>query len=189
MVRETDGEWHPFGARSPGVRSWPWQRIYDRRGPQNMAPFDVYGPDGTTESQIAVKQAFAASDDLQPAALNAEELLDRGRHDMAHMLLSKFKDWDRRYYGEKALSAARGYESTDAELERCEIALAVEGLLDERDRLYDIVMGFLHAIPNGFERWKRACDDLGDVRYSTHTPTDVMEAALHAELTGQQEGH
>ena len=39
--REEDGRWRPHGRRRPGISWLSWQRLYELRGPQNMAVLDL----------------------------------------------------------------------------------------------------------------------------------------------------
>lgn len=181
-VREADGNWHPSGPGSPGVSHWSWERIYEQRGPHNMAPFDVYGPEGNQSARWSVEQALKAT-----VAIDRDELLAEGRWLMARSLLMHLNEWDRPYYAQKARWAAGDYEPTEAELERVQIDLAIKGILDERERLYDIVMGFLHALPDGKERWDRATAAL-DGGSRNHTPTDIIEEAIFSALTEGAQG-
>ena len=156
-----------------------WERIYDMRGPHNMALLDLHAPGNESARREAERVR-----EIAHACINSvrEDLLDQGRHDYAHSILAKLDDFDRALYEAKAREAAGDYEPTLPELEVCQADLAVKGLLAERGRLWDIVMGFLHALPDGEQRWKQAVRKL-NTQMGKNTPTDVMEEALFSALT------
>ena len=105
-----------------------------------------------------------------------EKVNEEARHGLAYELLQKLTPWDRSTYFAQVLEAAAPYEPTTAELETTAICFAVEGVVTEREKLYEITMGFLHAAPGGKELWQRAVDELqaGDAPF---TPGDVIEKA------------
>lgn len=176
-IRHLTGEWRAQNGSS-GEPRMSWERIYELRGPQNMAVLDIADCDEWTQGTVAEISAIAET----CVAAVRDDLLDEGRHSYAHAIIAKLDDFDAALYETRAREAAGAYEPTLPELERCQAALAVEGLIAERGRLWDIVMGFLHAFPDGEERWKTAVRTL-DTRMGKHTPTDVMEEALFSALT------
>jgi hypothetical protein len=60
-LRERDRKWRPQGNRRPGISWWSWKDIYEYRGPQNMAPMDVYTTEATAWLQWHVEQEILKS--------------------------------------------------------------------------------------------------------------------------------
>lgn len=182
-LRNELGEWRAERG-SCGEPCMAWERIYELRGPHNMALLDTEGPDGDDHIRWAVDRVRRIAETCVDQV--RDDLLDRGRHEYAHGILAKLDDFDLALYEARARAAAGSYEPTEAELERVQADLAVEGLIAERSRLWDIVMGFLHALPDGEEKWKRAVFVIG-AKLGEHTPTDVMEEALFSALADDGE--
>jgi hypothetical protein len=114
-----------------------------------------------------------------------DDIEEEARQSQAHRLLSLVTQWDRDHYADKARWAAEPYEPTDGELEVAAVEMAVRGLVDERDRLYDITMGLLHALPDGKERWDSAVVSI-KASLAHPTPTDIIEGALFDALTNDE---
>ena len=93
-IREADGHWHPYGPGSPGVSRWTWEIIFERRGPQNMAPFDVYGPNGTASARLQVERVQLATKVECARQAGFEE----GRAAAAREVLAELTDGQRDEY-------------------------------------------------------------------------------------------
>jgi hypothetical protein len=85
-LREGDGKWRPHGSGKPGISSATWTWLYEHRGPQNLAPFDLHGPEARAlpnhpylvwESERAMTQGFLAeSGDAFAQSMNCLEFVD-----------------------------------------------------------------------------------------------------------------
>lgn len=116
------------------------------------------------------------------------ETYDDGRLSFAYQVLGKADQWDVSYWMHRAREAASPYEATKEEVEICAASIGLDAVFDERDRLRDIVMGFLHAIPDGEEMWKRAVAKLGPAYpVGAMRAIDIMEETLFGVLNGSAE--
>ena len=59
-LHERDGKWRPHGQGKPGISWLSWEDIYRLRGPHNMAPFDLYGPESNEWLRWAAERATGA---------------------------------------------------------------------------------------------------------------------------------
>jgi hypothetical protein len=93
-IHETDGLWHAHGRTRPGASRLTWERIYDMRGPHNMAPFDVHGPDGSELLRWRVEKALrvVAAQEREAAAYQ------RGRLEFARELLDSVTAEERDHF-------------------------------------------------------------------------------------------
>ena len=104
---------------------------------------------------------------------------DDGRLSFAYQILGKADQWDSVHWMASAKEAADGYEASQAELEVCAAVIGLEAVFDERERLRDIVMGFLKAVPNGKAVWEQAIANLKASRPDRMlTAIDITEEAL-----------
>lgn len=136
-IRYADDLWHPHGGRTNGA-AVTWRGIFDMRGPQNMVPFDVYGP-GVTEMvrwyADRERQAVARERTAAEAQEREAAAYERGRLEFARELLAGVSVEERNYYLEMADLSDYDDEWSEAEDEHpqteAELACsAVDGLLN-----------------------------------------------------------
>lgn len=123
-------------------------------------------------------------DDFDAETFDPDALSEAARHGLACQMLRNLSDWDRWAYFGQVREAANPYEPTTAELETTAIQFALEGIIAEREKLYDITMGFLHgALPDGKERWNRAIEELKAEGVKYFLPGDVIDRAIFGAIT------
>jgi len=116
------------------------------------------------------------------------ETYDDGRLSFAYQVLGKGDEWDIPYWMRRAREVAAGFDASQEELEVCAAVVGLEAVFDERERLRDIVMGFLKALPNGERVWKQAISSLkASEPQRPLTSIDITEEVLLLVL-GETDG-
>lgn len=179
-VREADEQWHPYGPGSPGVSRWTWEFIYERRGPQNMAPFDVYGPEGTERARLATERVTLTL----TMEREREEAFEAGRADAAQEILEELTDGEREKYIEWADDGgwgdAHGEPQTEADRLVGAASTALNDICCDHRHLQQAVVKTLAGMPNGAgeEAMKTARSMLYDHSGADFTRAHFINIAL-----------
>ncbi|TDD97587.1 HNH endonuclease [Actinomadura rubrisoli] len=117
------------------------------------------------------------------SAVDEDTTFLAGRRSLAYQVLGMANDWDRRHAVQQALRAAAPHEPTQEELDLCAGVIAAESAFCDLERLCEILMGFLHAIPGGRQTWVDAVAFLKETKDGHLRPTDIIEEAVNRILT------
>ena len=149
-IRLGDSQWHSEG--KSGKSYLTWKGLYDMRGPQNMAPFDVYGPEGTDRLRWAVEKALGSVTEAQ-AKGREDAAFERGRLAFARELLGEMTDEESDYFLKEADLSEWQPENdppqTDTDLACSAVSAALNAIRCDWDYLARRIEDTLRSLPDG----------------------------------------
>jgi hypothetical protein len=139
--------------------------------PIDDVPFDLF--------RFACNERGVDPPTGEPEAGTAEDdVFLTGRRSLAYQVLGMANEWDRRHAVQRALSAAAPREPSQVELDLAAGLIAAESAFCDLERLYGILMGFLHSMPEGRQTWVESVAFLRETKEGPLRPTDVIEEAI-----------